>query len=356
MESTGGNTGNVAFVFGAKQILANSTTRITWGMSPQEVKSKVDHLVVTCANQLGPHFNLGRWADALERFELPVTLIGLGAQSDNYDSFPEIPEESARFLSVCTELRPNKGEANIGVRGSFTQRFLNTLNVTSTVTGCPSLFINADKQLGSTIRAFQNKTSLERIAIAAGNPWHRTSSFLEKSMMEIVDSFKGSYVVQHPDGQIRLACGELEGTDGLVDRYLAVCGDRFTSESLREWFRRFSYYFTDAATWIDFLRRFDLVIGARYHGVALGLQAGRPGCVFTIDSRTRELCETTSVKWFDVQALKNLSTGDLLTLARWNESDTLLFDANRVDRAQTVRAFLESNDLIPSDHLKLLAE
>ena len=313
MKATGGNTGNVAFVFGARQIINNPITRIGWDSDPGIVKQRVDHLVVCCANQIGKHADLGAWADRLEQFSLPVTLIGLGAQSDSYEVEPIVPDGTKRFLKLVTELRTNSEQPNIGVRGAFTQTTLQTLGVESIRTGCPSLMISKEPKLGQQILRRQNGNSYEKVAVAAGNPWHGPSAFLERVLVDVVDNYSGAYVLQHPESMLQIAYGETENiTEKTVSRFLEVYGERFDLESMLLWYRRNAYAFIDAPNWMRFLDKFDAVIGPRYHGVALALQHAIPGCVFTIDSRTKELCEETAVKAIHMSELKDLDANNWL--------------------------------------------
>jgi hypothetical protein len=91
LTATGRNTGNVAFVFAVNRILSSPSVRVGWGWSPDEIKQRREQLVVCCANQIGAHSDLGGWANRLERFELPVAFIGLGAcrwpdeEASNFD-------------------------------------------------------------------------------------------------------------------------------------------------------------------------------------------------------------------------------------------------------------------------------
>jgi hypothetical protein len=43
------------------------------------------------------------------------------------------------------------------------------------------------------------------------------------------------------------------------------------------------------------MRGFDIVVGARFHGIMLAIQAGTPGGVIAHDSRTLEMCQTMGV-------------------------------------------------------------
>jgi hypothetical protein len=347
----------VAFVFGVRQIIKNPITRIGWDWAPDVVKRKVDHIVICCANQIGAHVDLEEWANRLEKFSLPVTLIGLGAQADNYEVEPIIPDGTKRFLKLVTELKANSGQSNIGVRGAFTKAILKTLHVDSIKTGCPSLMISKEYELGQKIINRQSNTPYKKVAVAAGNPWHAPSTFLEGILVDVVNKYAGAYVLQHPESMLQVAYGETKNfTEKTSNRFLEVYGERFNLEEMLLWYRRNSYVFIDAPNWMRFLDKFDAVIGPRYHGVALALQHAVPGCVFTIDSRTQELCDTTSIKFKTLNEIKGVTADELVQLARWTVLDAQEFDINRQAKAALYVEFLKSNELEPSCHLKTLAQ
>ena len=348
--AVGGNTGNVAFVFGVKLLLRNPTFRVSLATPPEELRKTVDQLVICCANQIGPHTDLGDWATRLEQFGLPVTLIGLGAQSDSLDEIPAIPRGTARFLELVTALRPEPTSSNIGVRGTLTQRTLNKNGFDSVRTGCPSLMISPNRLLGTAILERQRAAPFEKIAVAAGNPWHG-SARAEPRLVDVVDQYRGAYVIQHPVGMLQLAADATANLGGnLMEDLLAVYG-RFDEQELRVWYRRNAYIFTDAPSWMRFLAKFDAAIGPRYHGIALALQAGVPGCVFTMDGRTDELCSETAVKSVPLEAVENEPLTSLVEAARWNVSDQELFDKRRSDKAKVLSDFVASNKMEPSSHL-----
>lgn len=354
MAATGGNTGNVAFVHAARKVLGHPLRRVVWGERPATVRAEVDHLVICCANQLGPHADLGEWADHLEALGLPVTLLGLGAQSDALDRFPALPAGTLRFLDV---VRHHRGDAdsNLAVRGDYTRDLLATLGHAARPIGCPSLQIAPGRDLGAAIlRGQAQRGEIERVAVAAGNPWHGPSAWLEALLVDVVEQYAGDYVVQHPQEMLAFAFGEVEAlSPEAVARFLAVYGPRFDLDGLLAWYRRHAVVHVDAASWLRALRRCDLALGPRYHGVALAVQAGRPGCVLTIDGRTEELCRGTGLKQLSAQALKGqgLTAPDLVALARWTPEDAERFDAIRHRKARDLADFLRANGLRPADHL-----
>lgn len=352
MTATGGNTGNVAFVFGLKQLIGNPMVRIEWHWKPESVHQHVDHIIVCCANQIGAHTDLSEWADNLEAFGLPVTLVGLGAQSNSLDENPEIPEGTRRFLNVVNALRADPEHENISVRGDFTKRVLSQLDTAAVATGCPSLLISSDRNLGRTILTRQEAHPVQRVAVAAGNPWHGPSAFIERDLARMVDQHQGAYILQHPEFMFQLALGERENlTEKTVQRFMEAYPDHSTLDDLLIWYQRNAFAFVDAPNWMNFLKHFDLVVGPRYHGVALGVQAGVAGCVYTIDSRTQELCDGTAIKSIPVQSLKGLPNSKIIELSHWTDSDAIKFDITRRINARMYKSFLENNKISPSIHL-----
>lgn len=348
MAATGGNTGNLAFVYAIKKLIANPMSRMKWGDKPATIRESVDHLVVCCANQLGSHVDLGDWADRLEQFQLPVTLIGLGIQSASVDKSPDIPDGTIRFLNVVKNLSEAK-DSNIGVRGEATKRFLDEKRFKSIPLGCPSLHISDTEKLGEKILNFQESREIKKIAVAAGNLWHRPSADFEKMLKSIVDTFSGEYILQHPVTMLQLSFGEgNQITHEKQEHFLEIYNDFNNFNELLEWYRRNSSVYLDVATWIRSLQRFDLAIGPRYHGIALALQAGIPACVITIDGRTEELCHGTSVKCIALKDAKRVSQTDLIDMARWTVDDANKFDLGRLEKALLYKDFLLDNDLMPS--------
>lgn len=356
MHATGGNTGNIAFVYGVNKLIQNTRTRIGWGWTPSVTRERVDHLVVCCANQIGAHVDLGIWAEKLYNFNLPVTLIGLGAQSTNQQTMPEVPKGTIDFLTQATKLNAST-KPNIAVRGKFTQSVLKKLGFDSLALGCPSLHISNRHRLGKEILARQIGSKFMKVAVAAGNPWHQPSAKIENKLVEIVDNYDGEYILQHPESMLSFAYGELTKiSKETIDHFLKIYESKNDLQSLMEWYRRNAVTFVDAPNWMKFLRKFDAAVGPRYHGIALAIQAGVPGCVISIDSRTEELCEGTGIKSITHSKAHTLSADELVHECIWTEDDANIFDDMRSQKALEYTEFMDSNEIKASDHLVKLAE
>lgn len=352
LTATGGNTGNVAFVFAIRKLLANPITRIGWGWEPSVVRRQCDHIVVCCANQLGAHVDLNNWGDRLNHFGLPVTLIGIGAQADSLDEFPQLPPGTLQFLKAVDQLKVNPNRSNVSTRGNFTSRLLNSLGFDSIPTGCPSGLISPHLDLGQRIAHSHQQHGKEKIAIAAGNPWHAPSAPLERTLRKVVNSHSGEYIVQHPKVMLQLALGDptILKSD-VLEPLLRVYDSTNHSQDLIEWFRRNATIYVDAPNWIRRLQKFDAVLGPRFHGVMLGVQAGIPGWVISIDSRTAELAQTTGIPQIPLNVALSLSPEKLINSLTWGSEEAHTLNDARKNSASEFVDFFNSNEITPSAHL-----
>lgn len=351
MEITGGNTGNVAFVNAVNKLIKNPTRRIFWYSDVNYVQSECDLIVVCCANQLGAHTDLQAWADALERFKLPVVLIGIGAQSTDSSKFPELSIGTKNFVNQVNLLRFSSSSENILTRGEFSSKVLEGVNISSKPFGCPSIFTSSDKYIGEKIRQNQNK-QIVKLAVASGNPWDGLSAEFEASLVELVNKYNGKYVIQHPLEMFQFALNEIDQiNDKTKNRYSEVFKTLGSFEQILAWFTSNSQILVDAEEWMQYLSAYDAVFGPRYHGVALGIQAGIPGCVVTIDSRTKELCETTSIKNISINSVAKLNADELVGNIYWSDSEIEAFANRRVSNAKRYIDFFVENGIEPSEHL-----
>jgi hypothetical protein len=286
----------------------------------------------------------------IEAYDKPVTLIGLGAQASSQNEHPEIPQGTKRFLSAVSKRRVSKF-CNILVRGTYTQSVLEHEGHESIPAGCPSLLISDEPNLGTSIVNYSKSNPPHRVAVAAGNPWHSESARLENKLVKIVSQWNGEYIIQHPLVMLQYSMGESHFVDASTkERFCKAYADSIKPSDVSRWFIQNSIYFTDAYTWIRFLRKFDVAIGPRYHGVALAIQAGRPALAITIDSRTQELCESTGVKHITLPDSLQMSEKDLIEAAAWTESDGELLDQTRNLQVKRFAEAFQGNILTPSAH------
>lgn len=354
----GHNNGNLAFVYAIRHTIANPVKFFAWHTKPEVLKAQCDVIVIPCANQLGKHTDLGGMAKTLASAGLPVVAIGLGAQSEAIGNTIELTEGTRQWAEQIHAHRGGSG-SNIYTRGPYTSQQLDLLGIEgSVVGGCPSHFINPAADLGAQIQARWDAHPLpRRISVAAGHQSWTKRTHIEHQLIALMQDelHPGQYVVQSMQDMIRISRGLFDEIDpkvlGHIHRYTVP---HYSLDEFKTWCRRYATSFYDVPAWMDSLRRHDLAVGTRYHGVALAIQAGVMGLTVAIDSRTEELCSQTGVPFVRADAL----TGPLTrrTLREQHiKFDGARYDAFRQERAANYVAFLQANGLTPVPALEKLA-
>ena len=315
----GHNNGNLAFVYAVVSHIKNPVKFFGWSTPAATLREHADIIVIPCANQLGKHTDYGDMATNLAKAGLPVVAIGLGAQADSYDRDIALTEGTKRWAETIARSNASPS-SNIYTRGAYTTAQLDKLGITGSITGgCPSYFINQAPGLGQTIATSWSRLPLPRsISVCAGHQaWLNTRRIEHQLIALMMDPVApGQYVVQSMAEMVKISRGVFDDID---PQALRAVHDHtvphYSTEEFRTWCRNYVRSFYDVPAWMDSLRRYDLAIGTRYHGVALALQAGQMGLTITIDSRTRELCENTGVP--HIEAAKLTSPITRTSLKNW---------------------------------------
>ena len=281
--------------------------------------------------------------------------IGLGAQAHHIHHEIEVPAGTLDWVRVIQDHAPSPSP-NISLRGEFTRRLLEryALADKTTVLGCPTHFLSPERNLGATVAERFAQTGVGRVAVAAGHQhWHHLTA-LEHSLVGIADQTNGAYICQSPLEMVRLGRlkADLFALSQIPDCHRYIHPKKSLSDFI-DWTRERAYSFFSVPAWMEFLRRFDFVVGTRIHGIILGLQVGIPSLCITHDSRTEELCHTLKIP--SVPASTVASGTTIEQLASLFEFDPVVFDRNRQHLSAAYAAFLESNGLFPSRHLSGLA-
>ena len=340
--SLGQNSGNLAFHYALNRIFGGSRPSLPWHTDPLIINNSGDVALIPCANQLGPHADLGRLASNFARLTIPVLAIGLGAQSNSDYGVPEVPEGTRNWIREINRCSPTDGP-NIGVRGQFTLNVLKHygLDQKAIVTGCPTLFINPDPELGKKIEAKSNH-DCDFVVVAAGHQQWRHLAGVENSLGNIIDQTCGSYIVQSPIEMVALARGEIELLGpGALDECRTYVRPLLTEIEFLKWAKRHFRLFCNVSAWMEYVRPADFVLGTRIHGVMLGLQAGIPSLCIAHDSRTRELCELMMVPF--IMASEIPDDASLEFFKGKFEFDGRAFDENRRNLARNMADFISSN-------------
>ncbi|NQW94419.1 MAG: polysaccharide pyruvyl transferase family protein [Polaromonas sp.] len=353
MQMVGDNTGNLAFCYAINRQLGGNLKSILWNAPSSEIEAMGTIGVLTLANQLGSHANLGYLADSFSKLKANLVGIGLGAQAGHAETEVQIPEGTLNWIRAIQNRSPSSAP-NIGMRGEFSKRALEKYGLADKVAvlGCPTLFISPDKQLGKTI-VDRFHPNIRHVAVAAGHQRWTHLSRIEASLVQIAQTTGGAYICQSPLEMIRLGRGESASMDrearDACRSYAAPC---MSDEEFIQWCDQKAISFFSANAWIEHLKRFDFVVGTRIHGVMLALQAGIPALCIAHDSRTIELCQTMLVPYIRAQDVSAGITRD--ALSKNFKFDPEAFDVNRKILASHYVKFLTSNGLAPASYLNFL--
>lgn len=344
-ERVGHNTGNLAFHHAIRHQLGINSSSVPWGGSLEEIDAAGDVAVLPCANQIGSHLNYGGLASKFENIKQPMIAIGLGAQGGLDGKIPEVPQGSLDWLRAIAD-HSGTSAPNIAVRGQFTLDVLEHYGLAdkAVVLGCPTLFINPDPHLGKTIE--QRICEPKKIAVASGHQRWLHLAKIEASLARMVSATHGSYIGQSPLEMVKLTRGEGNQLD---EQSIKACRDYALPEldisEFIEWSNRYGNVFFDISSWMEHYKKFDLVIGARIHGVMLALQAGVPAICIAHDSRTLELCQIMKVPYvLSRDVINGVQRKELMNFLEFDADE---FDKNRLKLKNMYINFLQGNDISP---------
>jgi hypothetical protein len=289
-KQSGNNFGNILIGNGVRSVLEPYPI-IERGEvnSPEEATERCSHVVIPAANWLWKEFDFGFMVNFLERTQLPITMIGVGAQTNDRSRTAEIHPNTLRLMRLVSDR-----SASIGVRGFYTAEVLaaHGIHNTEAIT-CPSLYTNRLPEI--TI----DRTRLGSISRLAVNFSRRVvrHSFkpdvmrtLENTLLSYALGKEATFIAQDEIEELALS-----NTGAQLPKYVTDYFDVLPSESIANFFLNHTRWFSDVAAWSAFMKTNDLSIGTRFHGNLISLINGVPSVMIVHDSRTMEMATLLSV-------------------------------------------------------------
>lgn len=307
MERVGDNTGNLVFQHAVSRLLSEDPILLGFEASaePWQIPPTVRLIVFPAANLVRPNLDLTPLVRRLERANLPLFLVGLGAEEFSRSSaLDELHPSIHRLLALIHERSPA-----VSVRGERTADVLSSVGIENIyVTGCPSNFLSTDLEFPRSIEE-KLQRQLGSVIIHGGEPWPKAEELatLESRLAGWAATAPSVYVqqsvplVQHlmrgdecEVGEGRSATGQL--IESLRRTLLPEVSVADMNEFLRSKWR--SYFHVEQ--WLEDSRRFDFSLGGRIHGNMVAFQAGVPALFITVDGRSSELVETMCLPGVEV--------------------------------------------------------
>jgi hypothetical protein len=351
LNKVGQNTGNLLFQYAVANAVDEDKIiigqDIPWDV--KLVKETCRVIVIPSANFIRENFDFSSFVNFLEKTELPLVFLGLGAQAKNYEQ-----TDFDFHPSIIKLLNLVKERCKIaGLRGEFTQRLLEKFGVTNTeIIGCPTNFINKDPDFVTKLEDKWKKPVFSFIA-TGDEPWPKDpfKRDAERQMIDWVNKGYGLFLQQSVEPFIKYARQNNPYQNAEVPaHHEASLRKTLAPDMTDEEFRGFIatklrlYYSIDQ--WMEDSARMDFSIGLRLHGNMAAWQAGTPAIWVYHDSRTRELAETMALPHISHMDFLNYNNIDelktaiepnftkylkkrLILLEKYND----IFDQNLIKRA-----------------------
>lgn len=334
----GNNNGNLLFSDAAVRALAVDGVEVTCQpldnspLSPEEVNERFDHVVFPLANAFRATFGkrLQAHTEFIRKLTIPVTVAGIGAQSDidfGFESLAGVDDVVRDFVAAVLDRGPA-----IGVRGEFTQSYLHHLGFSDVeVIGCPSMFMK-----GPDLRVREPADHFDEESLIGFNLTPKVEPALRAALGLLRRYPRLTYFPQHKRELETMLWGRPAGsaTDGAADARLnRLSHPLFTGGSAR--------VHVHPLPWIEDLSRFDFNLGTRIHGNLAAVLGGTPSHLLAADSRTREMAEYFELPYTRVVDLPRDIDLDELTAG----NDYTAVAKGHQARFERYTGFLESHGL-----------
>ncbi|MGO2779493.1 polysaccharide pyruvyl transferase family protein [Glutamicibacter arilaitensis] len=278
------------------------------------INNSCSHLIVTLANMLTLGREDGspyaRFQRALEQYDKPIVVFGLGVQSNSYDlenaTLPKEAIELLQFLSQKATL--------LGVRGEYTKQVVEKLAGVKNayVTGCPSLY-SRPEMISKLRTRLREGSSSKR---AAGNITNLRRKSERELLSKIISS--DSYLVEpvsrafhqyYVDVMSGLKPQLPYSMKPLVKEQPELFADH---DLVPDWFSKYYRLFRDLEPWKQFNQEHvRFTFGTRFHVNMNSILSGVPALWLTHDSRTRELVEFANFPHLPLESVADLDISDI---------------------------------------------
>lgn len=341
-ERSGKNFGNILIGNGVVSVLDGYrfASRSDF-QAPEEVNEKCSHIIIPAANFLWKSFDFGYMGDFLERCTIPITMVGLGAQTNDRSRISEIHPNTLRMVKLISERSPS-----IGVRGYYTAEVLAANGILNTeVLGCPSLYTKLAPP--SATLKWQpeqiNALSVNFSRRVAGHAFEKDRlQAIENSLLKIAVANQLTFVAQDELEELSLSNEAVdENSIQAIKKYFST----LPGDDVVKYFKDHTQYFCNVDDWSSYIKNKSGSIGSRLHGNLIALINGVPSLTIAHDSRTLEMCALTGVPHVHIKDIEaDIDIGNYL-MDRLSSADFLSFNKNMSALFKRYDKFLRDHQL-----------
>lgn len=285
-QAIGLNTGNLMFTTAMLHQINANISHVGFVFDPAKVNAQYDALVVPAANWLGAHAQWDWFTDLIDKVEIPVITIGIGAQAPDQSMLHIAWNESSVRLARALAKRA----AYISTRGHFTTACLRQIGILNVVTtGCPSLYRDFARQERQERDGLVIQSTRYGIAKAFAE-----SPSLNRDLFRLAYAQKFDMIYQsEPEEMKYLLKRDPAAPLGAAAASAALCTlyGAANEQELTAYLDQYGKVFYDLEQWSAHVQTRKAVIGSRLHGAILALNSGVPAILIPHDSRTGELAQ-----------------------------------------------------------------
>lgn len=296
-KTSGNNFGNILIGNGLLSNLQHARILSLHHAQETGLIRECSRVLIPAANFLWKGFDLGFLSDQLERIDLPLTMVGLGAQSADRIHRPPITAGTERLIRLVASR-----SASIGVRGYYTAEVLSSLGITNVdVLGCPAFYTTGLTGFASIpLEPFKNvEPDSLNACINLSRRVCKHSFFpdamraAENLIVQYGISRGSPFIAQDEIQEIAASLGD--SSCSLNDACNYFCA--VPRGDILRYFKENTHIFCDVYEWSSFVSGFDLVLGTRFHGCLIALLSGVPALLLVHDSRTLEMAELAGIPY-----------------------------------------------------------
>ncbi len=342
-KDAGSNFGNTLIGYGVERILqCNDLIDFSDIRSPEDANERCSHIVIPAANFLWKDFDFGYMADFIEKTNLPVTVIGLGAQTHDRSTVSRVHPNTVRLVKIIAERGPS-----LGVRGFYTCEVLASLGILNTTAlGCPSLYSNGVPYINPNFKDSldESKVSVNFSRQVAHHSFSPTNlRLIESKLLELSIKSKSSFVAQDEIFEILLSQNEVipEKQKELLLSYFSPLNE---GKDIISFFQKQTHHFTDISAWINYAKKQSCSIGSRLHGNIIFLINGIPAINIVHDSRTLEVATLIGAPVIHVNSFQ-VDGGPNRLVDYFDSVDFSLFNSNMAFLYKKAMSFFNEHSL-----------
>ncbi|WP_226629305.1 polysaccharide pyruvyl transferase family protein [Alloyangia pacifica] len=293
LQKLGNNTGNLIFSESAFRLFPDAQ-RSPFNHIHKRMGSDRDCIVIAAANWLNEKADFSGLVETLEQTDVPVIVLGLGAQSGMDGKIPTLRPGTERLVRLLAERSPR-----ISARGQFSCEVLEKYGAKNAVpTGCPSMLM-AGRQ-APRFRATPAWDALrpEEVLVYGTRHHFHAASGISTELYRVALQRQFDILLQSELADFYFAldrCEELEKPEEVKSHLAKVYQD--SPEAVAKYLADHGRVFFDLDSWFDCCREKSFLIGTRIHGTISGILSGTPSLLIAHDSRTVELAETMNVPY-----------------------------------------------------------